>query len=255
LETYFQQLSGIYENNIDLFIVPSRFLQRKLAEHGFNAKIVYLPNPVDVESFLPCYEVSDYFIYFGRLVNLKGVKTLFKAMRYVNTSSHLYVIGEGELEEPLKEYVNQHGVSNITFLGHLPTKDIIPVIQGAAFTVFPSECYENCPMTILESFACGTPVIGSDIGGIPELIKDNRNGLLFESGNLRQLADRIQFLLDNPHRAIKMGRNGRRQVETTNHPQRYYQRMVEIYQQLLEDTNVRRKNAIQSASIGVHQYL
>ena len=236
LETYFQKLLRICERTVDVFIVPSRFLQHKLAEHGFDATVIHLPNFVDVERFRPCYEISDYFVYFGRLVSIKGVKTLFEAMRYVNSSSRLYVIGEGELKETLREYARQHGISNIAFLGYLATQDLIPLVQRAAFTVFPSECYENYPMTILESFACGTPVIGSNIGGIPELVEDGRNGLLFEPGNPWQLADRIQFLLDNPQRAIEMGRNGRQQVEATNDPQRYYQRIVEIYQRLLHKT-------------------
>lgn len=235
-ETYFQKLSGIYEKNTDVFIVPSRFLQQKLAEHGFEPEVTHLPHFVDVDGFCPCYEVSNHFVYFGRLVSIKGVKTLFEAMRYVSSSSHLYVVGEGELEESLREFARQHRISNVAFLGYLATQDLIPIVQRAAFTVFPSECYENYPMTILESFACGTPVIGSDIGGISELIEDGRNGLLFEPGNPRQLADRMRFLLDNPQQAIEMGRNGRQQVENTNHPQHYYQQIVEIYQRLLGKT-------------------
>ena len=240
VETYFQKLTRIYEKNVATFIVPSRFLQGKLTEHGFNGRIKIVPNPVDVEHFSPHYETSDYFVYFGRLVSLKGVKTLFEAMRQVTAPSHLYVVGEGELEGFLKEYAQQYGISHITFTGYLTTQGLIPIVQRAAFTVFPSECYENYPMTILESFACGTPVIGSNIGGIPELVKDNQNGLLFEPGNSRQLAERIQFLLDNPQRAVEMGQNGRRQVEATNHPHYYHQRITEIYQRVLQEADSER---------------
>jgi glycosyltransferase involved in cell wall biosynthesis len=232
-EAYFHKLLRIYEGTVDLFIAPSRFLQHKLAEHGFDARVEHLPNLVDVDSFQPCYETSDYFVYFGRLVGVKGVETLFEAMRSVHPSLRLYIIGEGELEKPLRAYTQRYNLSNIVFLGHLDTQDLVPIIQRATFTVIPSECYENYPMAVLESFACGTPVIGTNIGGIPEIIQDGRNGLLFEPGDERQLADRIQFLLDNPQQAIEMGRNGRQQVETVNHPQRHYEQLVEIYQQLL----------------------
>lgn len=235
LEMYFHKILQIYEGNVDMFIAPSKFLQHKVAEYGIDTRVIHLPNCIDVERFPPCYEPSDYFVYFGRLVGVKGIGTLFEAMRYVD-ASHLYVVGEGEIEETLREYARQNGISNITFLGHLATQDLVPVVQGAAFTVVPSEWYENYPMTILESFACGTPVIGSNIGGIPEIIDDGRNGLLFEPGNTRQLADRIRFLLENPQRAIEMGRNGRRQVETINSPLHHYHQIVEIYQRLLHET-------------------
>lgn len=232
MEMYFHKLLQIYERNVDLFISPSLFLQKNLAEYGIKNTVIHLPNFIDIVNFQPCYESEDYFIYYGRLVSIKGISTLFEAMKHV-TASHLYVAGRGEFEEPLREHARENRISNITFLGHLATQDLIPLIQHAAFTVVPSECYENCPMTILESFACGTPVIGANIGGIPELIKNDRNGLLFESGNAQQLAEKIQFLLDNPQQIIAMGRNGRQQVETVNNPQYHYQQTIEIYQHLL----------------------
>jgi glycosyltransferase involved in cell wall biosynthesis len=109
-------------------------------------------------------------------------------------------------------------------------------VQRAAFMVVPSEWYENYPMSVLESLACGTPVIGARIGGIPEIVRDGETGLLFESGNAEELADKIQYLLDNPHKAIEMGRNGRAQVEEVNNPQQHYQQMIEIYQGLVQPT-------------------
>jgi glycosyltransferase involved in cell wall biosynthesis len=157
---------------------------------------------------------------------------LIEAMRQVN-SSRLYVVGEGELEGPLKEYVRNHGMSNVTFCGHLATVDLIPLIQRAAFTVVPSEWYENYPMTIVESFACGTPVIGSNIGGIPELIDDNETGLLSEPGDAQQLAEKIQCLLDHPEDAVAMGHAGRQKVQMLNNPENYYLQIFGIYRGLL----------------------
>ncbi|MBN1179956.1 MAG: glycosyltransferase family 4 protein [Anaerolineae bacterium] len=232
-EMYAEKLSRIYERNVDAFITPSRFLQRKLAQHGFTAPTIHLPNFIDVDRFTPVYEPSDYFLFFGRLVRLKGVETLFEAMRHVDASAKLVVVGEGELEGTLRAYAHRHGISNVTFRGYLDTEALIPLIQHAAFTVFPSECYENYPMALLESLACGTPVIGSNMGGIPEIVEDEHNGLLFSPGNAPQLAERIQFLLNHRSRAVEMGRNGRCQVEAINHPQRHYEQMVGIYRQVM----------------------
>lgn len=233
LETSIQQWSRIYQRNVDLFLVPGRFLQDKLSEHGFRARVVRLPHFVDLDRFRPVYEPSDYVVYFGRLVALKGVKTLFEALTYLDRSLQVYIIGEGELEENLKEYAGQQGLDNVRFPGYLATEDLIPLVQGAALTVFPSECYENYPLAIIESLACGTPVVGSNIGGIPDIVQEGWNGALFEPGNARALAARVQQLLQRPQERIEMGRNGRRQVESINHPQHYYRQILELYQELL----------------------
>lgn len=234
VEAYFQKHTGIYEKNIDVFIVPSNFLQRKLHQYGFTGNMVQLPHFVDMKVFTPGDYRSDYFIYFGRWVALKGVLTLLKALEHVKTQKILYIIGEGELESQLKEYARQHNINNVQFKGYMPTQDLIPFIQKAMFTIFPSECYENYPMAIVESLACATPVVGSNLGGISELIDHGHTGLLFESGNPFDLAEKIQSLVDHSDRVIEMGQNGRKRVEHTNDPQQYYEKIMQLYQNLLQ---------------------
>jgi len=243
LEAYFQHLSRIYQRHVSRFLVPSRFLEQKLIEHGFKAPMFRLPHPVDLEKFAPGHDVAGpdeggYVLFFGRLVALKGVRTLFEALRHVHPGVQVYVAGEGELESELRAVAARHGMSNVRFLGQLDTEALIPVVQRAAFSVFPSECYENYPMSIVESFACATPVVASDIGGIPDMVRDGHNGLLFEPGNARHLADRIQYLVDHPQQAIAMGQEGRRQVETINHPERYYQQIIAIYRELMQSPSI-----------------
>ncbi len=96
----------------------------------------------------------------------------------------LYIAGTGDLEEDLQTFVQNNGLENVTFLGHLDAGELFPLVQKAAFTVVPSEWYENYSMSVIESLANGTPVIGARIGGIPEQVQDGWNGLLFESGNV-----------------------------------------------------------------------
>ncbi len=232
LEMYIHKAIKIYEDNVDLFISPSRFLQNKMMEYGVGTPVQYLPYYVKVYEFQACYEPEDYFVFSGRLVAIKGVETLLKAMQRVK-ASHLYVAGTGELEEHLQAYAVEQGLKNVIFLGHLNTDELSALVQRALFTIVPSEWYENYPMAVLESFACGTAVIGADIGGIPEQVRDRENGLLFESGNARELAEKIDYMLDNRGHAEAMGRMGRQQVEKFNSPDHQYQRMMEIYHSLL----------------------
>jgi glycosyltransferase involved in cell wall biosynthesis len=232
LEVTAHKLLQIYEANVDIFITPSQFLKDKLIEHGIKNRIVHVPNFVDLARFQPEYEKSDYFVYYGRLVAIKGVYTLLRAMQDV-PNSHLHIAGHGEAEGEVRRLIDEYGLRNVTLLGHLEGSELTELIQKARFTVVPSEWYENYSMTVIESLACGTPVIGSRIGGIVEQVRDGVNGLLFEPGNAAELAEKIHELLDNPERARSMSVAGRQQVEQINDPQYYYEATMALYQSLL----------------------
>jgi len=232
-EMYFHEVFRLYEPNIDLFISPSDFLAAKVQEHGIRKPIVTVPNFINPGQFQPRYEPENYFIFVGRLVRTKGILTLLEAMRRIDTTAELRIAGAGELEPELRAFVAAHGLSNVKFLGHLDTAQLTRTMQGALFTVQPSEWYENYSMTVIESLACGTPVVGARIGGIPEQIQDGHNGLLFESGDAAELAEKMQALLDRRELAIDMGRNGRRQVEEVNGPDAHYDQTLRAYERVL----------------------
>ena len=233
-EAYVHKSTRIYERNIDRYISPSVFLARKLAEFGIVTKVVTIPNFIDVDSVKPAYSPRPYYVFAGRLVDVKGVRTLIEAAEKVR-KGHLYIAGSGDLEKELQTYVADRELKHITFLGHLATDKLIKLFQHAAFTVTPSEWYENYPMSVLESLACGTPVIGSDIGGIPEIVRDGETGLVFPSGDADVLANRIEYLLDNPRESIRMGRAGRHQIEQINGPAAHYAATVAVYEDLLAE--------------------
>jgi glycosyltransferase involved in cell wall biosynthesis len=232
-EMYFHELFRLYMPNVDLFISPSLFLADKVREHGVRKPIETIPNFINPEQFHPSYDPENYFLFAGRLVRTKGILTLLEAMRSVKTTAELRIAGSGELEEELRAYARAYGLNNVRFVGHLNTEQLTRTMQRALFTVVPSEWYENYSMTVIESLACGTPVIGATIGGIPEQVRDGVNGLLFESGNAAQLAEKLQYLLDRRELAIEMGRAGRRQTETINGPAAHYEQTMRVYERLV----------------------
>lgn len=237
-EMYFHEIFRLYEPNIDHFIAPSDFLASKVREHGVRKPVTTIPNFIDPAQFRPHYEHDNYFLYAGRLVKTKGVMTLLEAMRHVGADAELRIAGAGELEEEMRNFVAAHNLTNVRFLGHLSTEQLIREVQRAVFTVQPAEWYENYSMTVIESMACGTPVIGAAIGGIPEQIQDNRNGLLFEPGDAQQLGEKISYLLTHRDKAIEMGRNARAQVEAVNAPEAHYQATVNLYRRLVGAPNL-----------------
>ena len=233
VEMYFHDVFRLYEPNVDLFISPSEFLREKLIEHGLRKPVIVIPNFIYPGSFQPVYEAGNHFVFAGRLVRPKGILTLLEAMRRVDTGAILTIAGSGELETQIRQFIRDHDLTNVQLAGHLSTPDLIRLVQQAIFTVVPSEWYENYSMSVIESLACGTPVIGSRIGGIPEQVEDGLNGLLFESGNASELAEKIQFLVDNREQAIEMGRRGRRRIESVNSPQAHYEQLYPAYDRLL----------------------
>ena len=234
LEITVHKAMGIYERNVDVFIAPSQFLKDKFLEYGFKSPIVHLPNFVNIEQFQPNYEPENYFVHYGRLVDYKGVFTLLEAMRSI-PDSHLYIAGNGDAAEEMNRYIDEHEMTNITMLGHISSQELIPLVQRALFTVVPSEWYENYSMSVVESLACGTPVIGSRTGGIVEQVRDGLNGLLFEPGNAAELAEKMRYLIDSPDMARRMGINARQRVEEVNDPERHYEETLKIYEGLVGD--------------------
>lgn len=170
------------------FICPSRFMKEKMQQGGFDPqKLTLLHNFIDLsKAKTEYYEKSDYYCYVGRLSPEKGVETLLRAA--LSFPYKLKVIGGGPLLEMLKTTYN---TPQIEFLGHLAWEQLKPLINQAKFCVLPSECYENNPLSAIESLALGTPLLGANIGGIPELVKDGFNGFVFESGNVEDLKEKL----------------------------------------------------------------
>lgn len=234
---YFHKLIRIFEKNVDLFISPSQFLIEKFREHGLDIPITYLPNFINIDSFSPSYHQSDYFLYSGRLSYMKGLSTLIEAMKQVK-SHRLLIAGDGDMKDEIEWVINKEKNPNIRLLGFLSTDELVPIIKNAAFTVIPSLNFENCPMVVLESFACGTSVLGSNLGGIPEFIHEGHNGMLFEPGNSRQLAGKINSLFDNLQKTSAMGHNGRQDIERWHNPHKYYRSLMSIYKDLVDRNHV-----------------
>jgi glycosyltransferase involved in cell wall biosynthesis len=244
IEMYVHKLLKLYEKNVDLFLSPSLFMREKLSEFGLDkSKILYLPPWVKEIESPPSYTYSDFFLYFGKISREKGVETLIKAMETIK-EGQLVIAGEGEEEERLKRYIDQNRIGNVKFMGFMERSKLNELIRASRFVVLPSEWYENSPSVIYESFALGKSVIGSRIGGIPELIKEGVNGLLFEPKNVEDLAEKISYLYHHPLLAQKMGMEARKNVEEKYSVEEYYHNLLSIYQNLVHKESLKTTDTI-----------
>lgn len=233
LEAYCHRWLGSYRKHVRLFHAPSAFMKRMLVAGGFDAQQVehhFLVTWLDQFPFSPYYE--DYFVYLGRLSPEKGVMTLLKAMTRIKKSK-LMIIGDGPQRPELEGFAKDHGISNVEFAGYKSKDEVKELLSHAAFTVVPSEWYENSPLVIYEAFAMGKPVIGATIGGITEFIEPNKDGLHFPPGDDRVLAECIQSLLDQPKKVAELGRHARDKAERLFSPKEHYQWLSRVYERIL----------------------
>jgi len=227
LENYVHRLMNVYRH-VDLFISPSIFLRNKFIECGIGNKVITVNNFINVDEVQPYYSNSGYVVYVGRLNYLKGVDTLIEAAKRV-PKLMFKIVGNGELLDVYKDA----NISNVEFLGYKSGDELHNLIAKSLFAVVPSQWYENFPYSVLESFAFGKAVIGSRVGGIPELIKENETGLLFEMGNVNELREKIEYLCNNEHKILSMGKNARRMVEEKFSAEEHYKKLMGIYKNVL----------------------
>lgn len=205
-EQYFRNAFLNPAKYIDGFVYVSQFAKSKLEQYMPALKDkpnMVLYNLTDgIRSEVTKDEKTDkYYLFFGRLSYEKGIKTLILAFRET-PQCRLKIAGTGPLEEELKEFVRENKMDNVEFLGYQSGEPLQKLVSNAYFIMVPSEWYENNPMTIIEGYAAGVPVIGAKIGGIPEIIEDGRTGYLFDSGNKEELVkmiNRSNLLDDNEY--------------------------------------------------------
>ena len=190
---------GVYKQ-IDRIICCSHFMKTKLDTNPVLAdKTIVMHNFADsVESGES--EKKEYVLYFGRYSREKGIVTLIQAAKELPEIQFVFA-GSGPLEMHLQN------IPNIKDVGFQRGEALAQLIREAKFTVYPSEWYENCPFSVMESQMYGTPVLGADIGGIPELIRVGETGELFESENVDQLTEKIRKLWDSPDLTAQYSRN------------------------------------------------
>ena len=221
MEACFWRAVGVYRH-IDTVICCSDFMKKELsANPQLKGKLITLHNFIDEPAEKTSDVVKgDYVLYFGRYSEEKGIKTLMEVCRMLSEVKFIFA-GKGPLENEI------NSIDNIENVGFKKGDELNTLIRNALFSVYPSEWYEYCPFSILDSMALGTPVLGADIGGIPELIDDKVNGELFISGDASDLICHISELWAN-HDLIS---DYRRKCSTSSYDsiKEYADKLITLY--------------------------
>lgn len=175
---------------------------------------------------------EPYLLYYGRLSHEKGIKTLIEACKE-NLSVQLKIVGTGPLDKELREEYGNNKI--IEFLGYHSGASLKQLVRNAQFVVVPSEWYENNPMTIVEAYSMGTPVIGAQIGGIPEIVVEGETGFRFESGNSKDLKKTISKAIALETREYEAMRKAAYRFYQENFsPEKHYEKLMAFYKHTLE---------------------
>lgn len=219
MEAYFWKLKKVYKQ-LDTIICCSNFMKTKLDTSPILAsKTIAIHNFIDKVEKKEC-EKENYILYFGRYSEEKGIKTLIEVCKQLKEIQFIFA-GTGPLERDLV------GIPNIKNVGFKTGKELEDLIRKAKFSVYPSEWYENCPFSIMESQMYGTPVVGADIGGIPELISNEKTGKLFSMGNISDLKNTIHKLWLDEDTIMRFSKKCLEvEVETIDS---YYEKVKNIY--------------------------
>ncbi|RZK26810.1 MAG: glycosyltransferase, partial [Flavobacterium sp.] len=147
-------------------------------------------------------------LYVGNILKAKGVSTLINATKHIGIRT--YIIGDGEDRAEFEKMKNEDSLDNIIFLGKKDKSEVIKYLTDALLVIVPSEWYENLPYSLVEALLMAKPVLGANIGGIPELIIDGETGFLFEPGNVESLKQKLHLILSLPPKDLgKIGKMAR----------------------------------------------
>jgi glycosyltransferase involved in cell wall biosynthesis len=249
------RILGTWTNKVNAYIALTEFQKRKLVEGGFPAeKISVKPNFIAEDPAcqgtasgvrVSAVRNKPYALFVGRLSPEKGCDVLVRGWglfreRMADSGAggdsevELLIVGDGPERSELEILAASRGGEGIRFQGRKEREEVLELMRNARFVVLPSVWYEGFPMTIVESFSCGTPVVATDDGGMQEIIGEQWNGLKFAMGDAASLAGKLEWAFKNADKMEKMGVKARQDFESKYSADANYGALMQIYGEVLD---------------------
>lgn len=235
LESKYYRLNKIYEK-IDYIIAPSNFIKRQLIKGKIKYKTIEAVHNFVIDSGKKEELCDDgYAFFFGRLSIEKGILNVIEALKKLEIGK-LIIAGDGPEREKIQNFIKDNKLEDrIQLVGYLNQADVKKYIKNSKFIVVPSIWYENCPYSILETMEMGKPIIGSRIGGIPELIEDGKNGFLYNYQDVDELSLKMKLLFENEELVKEQSKMSRQLYEEKYNEKIYYKKILGIYEKLIKE--------------------
>ena len=235
-EGKYYRVKKVYNKKISWIVVPSNFYKQKMIEDGIEEKhITAIHNFVDLDEYNLELQDEGFALYIGRLSKEKGILNLIEAFSSIE-GRKLFIAGDGPEKQRIENIIKERHIENrIVLLGYLKQEKVKEYICKARFVVVPSIWYENCPYSVMETLAIGKPVIGANIAGIPELVNDKINGLLYKYDSISELEAKMKILYENPKLAKQYGENAKKIATDDYDKEKYYSKIMDIYNKVLKE--------------------
>lgn len=219
---------------VDCIISPSEFNKNQLLKGKLKCNDITVIHNFVNETEKTDYTLGDCAFYFGRLSREKGILNLVEAINNI-PGARLTIAGDGPEKENIQAYIKEHKLEDrITLLGYLNQNDIRENIRKCRFVTVPSIWYENCPYSILETMEIGKPIIGSKIGGIPELIQDGINGFTYEHNDVSELTNKLKKLFNNDETVKQFSKNSKKIFIQNYSAEAYYNKLMTVYNKYIK---------------------
>ena len=226
-----------WSTKVTRFIALTEFARSKFIDAGLPPdRIIVKPNFIEDPGYFPRSDSRNGALYVGRLSREKGVSHLLDAWSRID--ARLRIIGDG----PERATLQQQAPANVIFEGAAPLERVRAAMRSAQFIVMPSVCYEGLPLTLVEAFANGLPVVASRLGSLSELVDDNINGCLVAPGDPGALASAVNALLHDRILLTAMSDAARRRYETVYTPELNLRQLLNIYAEAISDVKTKRSS-------------
>lgn len=224
--------SGILPNYINIYIALNQFYAKRLITAGVQSSRIRVLGNFVLESELTVSPKHDYVLYLGRLSQEKGIHTLLDAWKNIEGAT-LKIAGTGPMDNEIKCMIGHFPHKRIHLLGYVSGEAKQQLIKKAKCVVVPSEWYENFPVSIIEAMSLGTPVVVSNIGGLPEMVEHNTTGLVFETGNIAALEAALHSIITNQEKATRLSVNALKAAHDLYGPKKHYENLIDIYREAI----------------------
>ena len=220
--------SGVLPNGIDRYIALNQFFADRLISGGIPPSRIRILGNFVSETGLLVSPKKDYVLYLGRLSQEKGIRTLLRAWKNVDGAT-LRIAGIGPMMQEIEDMIANYPQARVQTMGYVSGIAKRVLIKEAICMVVPSEWYENFPISVLEAMSLGTPVIASNIGGLPEMVNHDKDGLLYETGNSDALTEKLRLMISDRELAARLAKEALNSANNLFSPERHYESLIDIY--------------------------
>lgn len=233
IEAYVHEVTGMVRKNVDMFLFASDFMARKTEEFWGKDTFKWkkILNPIKITPIAKKTGGDNYILFFGRLIEEKGVKKLVTAMRKI-TEIKLIVVGDGPEKGEIEKIKRDNSLNNVELVGEKWGPEMDELVNNCRLVVVPSRWHENFPYVIIQAFMAGKPVVATNRGGIPELVNKER-GILYDDDKEGSLETAIKHLWNRPKLVKKMGEKARKYIEETFSDEKFYKDTIEAYKKVI----------------------